>query len=296
MRKVGKSELAVPLREVRHAFGSFAAAWCTVGRGAPARSAGMFAVLLTAHAAAVPRVQRVLAALEADLDALERMQTSAENCDPGNGCAGVMKMALQNCENWRSKLPDQAKAVTPCCVQLIKDAQRNVPSDQRADVLAQLSDYYAKIGTGAGMTWKEALHVLVKFYGSAFSLASGAGAFDLGIWGTIATKGFEKLVELTKTEGSKTEEKARELIEKQTEKEEKVGEYLKEAIKFLTKNGLDVPDELTDNAIDFFIAKRQLIKEAYLEAATQDGASYNAEAEVFDTMFQDLQGIKQSLT
>ena len=72
--------------------------------------------------------------------------------------------------------------------------------------------------------------------------------------------------------------------------------YLKEAIKFLTKNGLDVPDELTDNAIDFFIAKRQLIKEAYLEAATQDGASYNAEAEVFDTMFQDLQGIKQSLT
>ena len=118
----------------------------------------------------------MLAALEADLDALERMQTSAENCDPGNGWAGVMKMALQNCENWRSKLPDQAKAVTPCCVQLIKDAQRNVPSDQRADVLAQLSDYYAKIGTGAGMTWKEALHVLVKFYGDLEAAGGGGGA------------------------------------------------------------------------------------------------------------------------
>ena len=67
----------------------------------------MLVLLLAAHAAAAPRVQRVLAALEADLDALERMQTSAENCDPGNGWAGVMKMALQNCENWRSKLPDQ---------------------------------------------------------------------------------------------------------------------------------------------------------------------------------------------
>ena len=65
---------------------------------APARSAGMLAVLLTAHAAAAPRVQRVLAALEADLDALERMQTSAENCDPGNGWAGVMKMIQTDVE------------------------------------------------------------------------------------------------------------------------------------------------------------------------------------------------------
>ena len=60
-------------------FGSFAARgtpwWdaAVVGRGAPARFAVMLVVLLTAHAAAVPRVQRVLAALEADLDALERI-------------------------------------------------------------------------------------------------------------------------------------------------------------------------------------------------------------------------------
>ena len=251
----------------------------------------MLVLLLTAHAAAVPRVQRVLAALEADLDALERMQTT----DPGPGWARAVTTASAACENWRSKLPDQAKAVTPTCAQLIKDAQRDVRPDERMEAVNAVGDYYAKVGTGAGMTWKQALHVLIKFYGSAFSLASGAGAFDLGIWGTIATKGFEKLVELTETEGSKTEEEARELIEKQTEKEEKVGEYLKEAIKFVTKNGLDVPDELTDNAIDFFIEKRQLIKEAYLEAATRDGDKYNAKAEVFDTMFQDLQGMKQSL-
>ena len=76
-----------------------------------------------------------------------------------------------------------------------------------------------------------------------------------------------------------------------------MGDYLKEAIGEVTKMGLDLPDELTDNAIDFFIAKRQLIKEAYLEAAQRDGKAdtYNAKAEVFDTMFQDLQGIKQSL-
>ena len=162
------------------------------------------------------------------------------------------------------------------------------------DAVNKVGDFYAKVGTGAGMTWKDALHVLVKFYGSAFALASGAGAFDLGIWGTIVTKGFEKLVEVTKTEGSKAEEKATELIEKQTENEEKVGEYLKQALVVLTKMGLDVPDELTDNAIDFFIAKRQLIKEAYLEAATRKGDEYNAKEEVFDTMFQDLQGMKQS--
>ena len=80
----------------------------------------------------------------------------------------------------------------------------------------------------------------------------------------------------------------------QAENEEKVGEYLKQALVVLTKMGLDVPDELTDNAIDFFIAKRQLIKEAYLEAATRKGDKYNAKEEVFDTMFQDLQGMKQS--
>ena len=103
-------------------------------------------------------------------------------------------------------------------------------------------------------------------------------------------------MEATATEESKSVEDAKTEIEEQGAKEEKMGDYLKEAIGEVTKMGLDLPDELTDNAIDFFIAKRQLIKEAYLEAATQDGASYNAEAEVFDTMFQDLQGIKQSLT
>lgn len=257
----------------------------------------MLVVLLTAHAAAAPRVQRVLAALEADLDALERMQANAaDSSDPGNGWAGVMKMALQNCENWRKQLPAKVKAHTPTCAQLLRNAQKDVPTEKREEVLAKLSDFYAKVGTGDGMTWKQALHVLVKFYGSAFALASGVGALDPGIWGTIVTKGFEKLVEVTKTEGSKAEEKAMELIEKQTEKEEKVGDYLKEAIGVVTKMGLDLPDELTDNAIDFFIAKRQEIKLAYLEAATRDGATYSAEAEVFDTMFQDLQGIKQSLT
>ena len=235
----------------------------------------------------------MLAALEADLDALERMQTAqTDDCGPAGSRA--MVMAMQQCENWRRQLSTQMQALTPSCVQLLQKRTVNLSACDKVDALVNLSDYYAKIGTGNGMTWKQALHVLLKFYGSAFSLASGAGAFDLGIWGTIATKGFEKLVELTETEGSKTEEEAKAEIGDQAEKEEKIGEYLKQAIGAVTKMGLDVPDELSDNAIDFFIEKRQLIKEAYLEAATRGGDKYSAKEEVFDTMFQELQGMKKS--
>ena len=54
----------------------------------------MLVVLLTAHAAAVPRGQRVLAALEADLDALERMQTAqTDDCGPaGSLTCGIIQV------------------------------------------------------------------------------------------------------------------------------------------------------------------------------------------------------------
>ena len=51
--------------------------------------AAMLVLLVAAHAAAVPRTRHALAALEADIDALERMQTNPmyrntdEDCDPG---------------------------------------------------------------------------------------------------------------------------------------------------------------------------------------------------------------------
>ena len=64
----------------------------------------------------------------------------------------------------------------------------------------------------------------------------------------------------------------------------------------VTKMGVDIPDEITDNAIDFVLTKREEIKLAYLEAAQRDGKAdtYNAKEEVFDTMFQELQSMKQS--
>ena len=44
------------------------------------------------------------------------------------------------------------------------------------------------------------------------------------------------------------------------------------------------------------LTKREEIKLAYLEAAQRDGKAdtYNAKEEVFDTMFQELQGMKKS--
>lgn len=253
-------------------------------------------VLLAAHAAAAPRVRHALAALEADIDALERMQTNPmyqntdTDCDPGDRWAAAVSQAVRFCNNWRDKRPD--KEEIPDCLQTVRNAQLGFPCEQRADQIILLGEKYADIGTGDGMTWKDALHVLVKFYGSAFALASGAGAFDPGIWGTIATKGFAKVVELTAREGSKSVEAAKAEIGEQTEKEEKYAGYLKEAIGVATKMGLDLPDEVTDNAIDFVVAKREEIKQAYLEAAERDGDTYSAKEEVFNTMFKELQAQK----
>ena len=255
-------------------------------------------LLLAAHAAAAPRVRHALAALEADIDALERMQSNpmlAGDCgDLGNAWAAALAEAVRFCDNWRNKRPD--KQQIPECAPTVRNAQRGFPCDQRVDQLVALSRKYSEIGTGDGMTWKDALHVLVKFYGSAFALAAGTPALDPGIWGTIATKGFEKLVEVTAREESKPVEDAKTEIEEQGANEEKMGDYLKEAIGVVTKMGVDIPDEITDNAIDFVLTKREEIKLAYLEAAQRDGKAdtYNAKEEVFDTMFQELQSMKQS--